>query len=164
MRLLQTASVAAVVTAVVLACPVQAAAGESRPFGAVLDGHANPVPDPGDPCLLANTEAGTGRAVHMGAIVWASAETVNFCTNPEGADIQGQFVMTAANGDQVFIDYVTLAHPDFNAGVITFSGTWTITGGTGRFADATGDGTLSGEGSLLPPFDVIASFVGSISY
>ncbi len=50
------------------------------------------------------------------------------------------------------------------AGTITFSGQWEITAGTGRFAGATGEGTLSGEGSLVPPFGVIASFVGNISY
>lgn len=152
-----------VLAALVLACSVSAAAEASRPFGATLEGHANPVPT-SDPCVLTNTEGGTGRAVHMGAIAWASSETVNFCSNPDGADVQGSFIMTAANGDQLFGQYTTLAHPDVVTGVITFSGQWTITGGTGRFEHATGDGTLTGEGSLAPPFGVMASFVGTVSY
>jgi hypothetical protein len=152
-----------VLTAMVLAFSVSAAADSARPFGATLEGYANPVPT-SDPCVLTNTEGGTGKAVHMGAIAWASSETVNFCTDPEGAEVQGSFVMTAANGDQLHGEYTTLAHPDFTSGVITFSGQWTIVGGTGRFENATGGGTLTGEGSLAPPFAVMASFVGKVSY
>ncbi len=164
MRLRPAAGAAGgILAAVVVAGSMGLAAAESRPFGATLEGHANPVPT-SDPCVLTNTEAGTGKAVHMGAIAWASSETVNFCTNPEGADVTGEFVMTAANGDQIRGHYTTLAHPDFQAGVITFSGEWEITGGTGRFEQASGQGTLTGEGSLAPPFGVMASFVGNISY
>lgn len=71
---------------------------------------------------------------------------------------------TAADGDELTGRYVTLATPDFIAGVITFAGTWEITGGTGRFAGAPGAGTLSGEGSLAPPFGVSATFEGTITY
>jgi hypothetical protein len=154
---------AGVVAAVAVVCAVEVAAAGSRPFSAALEGRANPVPT-SDPCVLTNTEGGTGQAVHMGAIAWASSETVNFCSNPDGAEVQGEFILTAANGDEVFGRYETLAHPDFGAGVITFSGHWEITGGSGRFEHATGEGTLSGEGSLTPPFGVVANFVGAISY
>jgi hypothetical protein len=152
-----------ILTGLVLTTPASLVA-ESRPFGASLEGNAAPVPDPNNPCLLTNTESGKGRAVHMGVITWASAETVNFCSNPAGAEVQGEFVMRAADGDELVGTYVTLAHPDFVTGVITFSGEWKIVGGTGRFAQATGTGTLTGEGSLLPPFGVIASFVGTVSF
>lgn len=157
---------------VMVACVLSVAAvgGQGRlsasgsvPFSATLTGHANPTPT-ADPCVLSNTEGGSGTAVHMGAIAWASSETVNFCSNPDGADVTGQFTFTAANGDELTGTYVTLAHPDFAAGIITFSGEWTITGGTGRFAGASGSGTLSGEGSLAPPFEVSATFLGRISY
>ena len=39
-----------------------------------------------------------------------------------------------------------------------------ITGGTGRFANAGGAGTLSVTGSLLPPFDVAGRFTGTVSW
>ena len=158
------ASMIVLLSALAVTQPASLRAEQVRPFGAILEGHAHPDPSETDPCLLTNTEEGTGHAVHMGAIEWASAETVNFCTNPAGADVEGEFVMTAANGDEVYGRYVTLAHLDPVMGVITFSGEWKIVNGTGRFAHATGQGTLTGEGSLVPPFPVIASFVGTISF
>jgi hypothetical protein len=154
---------AGALAAFVVAAPGHVSAFPAVPFSATLVGHANPVAT-ADPCVLSNTEGGSGTAVHMGAIAWASSETVNFCTNPNGADVVGEFVFTAANGDHLTGTYVALAHPDFAAGQITFSGTWTASGGTGRFAGASGEGTLSGQGSLAPPFDVSATFVGAIAY
>jgi len=100
----------------------------------------------------------------MGAIAWAGAQTLNLCTNPEGADDHGEFVMTAANGDEVFGSYVTLVRFDFEAGVFTFTGRWRISGGTGRFSHAIGEGTVSGEGSVAPPSKVTARLAGTISY
>lgn len=163
LRRISAAAVAGILAAFVVAGPVHLSASRSVPFSATVVGHANPLPTL-DPCVLSNTEGGSGTAVHMGAIAWASSETVNFCTNPEGADVTGEFIFTAANGDQLTGTYVTLAHPDPAAGQITFSGTWQLTGGTGRFAGAFGEGTLSGQGSLAPPFEVSATFVGTISY
>ena len=162
MNVRRSAAMAVAVAAILVSGPAGLAASGDRPFRATVTGHANPTPT-ADPCVLTNDESGTGTAVHMGSMSWTSSETVNFCSNPAGADVAGEFVMTAANGDQVKGRYVTLAHPDFGAGVITFSGTFEITGGTGRFAGASGEGELSGQGSLLEPFDVFASFTGSIS-
>jgi hypothetical protein len=56
-------------------------------------------------------------------------------------------VLTAANGDQVWVSYVatltdTASPPqgtDYDE-----SGNYTITGGTGRFAGASGSGTIVG--------------------
>ena len=163
-RLASLVSMIVLLSALAVTQPASLKAEEVRPFGAILEGNALPEQDPDDRCLLKNTEHGTGRAVHMGAITWASAETVNFCTNPAGAEVDGEFVMVAANGDEVYGRYETLAHPNPDTGVITFSGEWRILSGTGRFADATGQGTLTGEGALAPPFGVIASFVGTISF
>lgn len=155
--------VAGMLAAFVVTGSVGVSASGTVPFSATLIGHANPAPT-ADPCVLNNTEGGSGTAVHMGAVAWASAETVNFCTNQAGADVAGEFVFTAANGDQLAGRYVTLAHPDVAAGQITFNGTWKVTVGTGRFAGAVGEGTLSGQGSLAPPFDVSATFIGAIAY
>ena len=163
LRRISTAAAAVLVAAFVVGATGGLSASRRVPFSATVVGHANPTPT-ADPCVFNNTEGGSGTAVHMGAIAWASAETVNFCTNSQGADVAGEFVFTAANGDQLTGTYVTLAHPDFAAGEITFSGEWTVTAGTGRFAAASGEGTLSGQGSLAPPFDVSATFVGAIAY
>lgn len=51
-------------------------------------------------------------------------------------------------------------------GGITFSGSYTITGGTGRFAGATGSGVVAGSSLLVGPNNGIGSFSlsGGISY
>jgi hypothetical protein len=141
------------------------AAAERRPFGATVKGESNAAPT-SDPCLLAITESGTGMAVHMGKIAWAATETLNVCSNPEGADAQAQFVITAANGDAVFGSYVSVVLLDPAAGVLTFTGRWRVAGGTGRFQDAIGKGTLSGEGRLTASTHarLTANFAGTISY
>jgi hypothetical protein len=148
---------------VVLAGGLVRADSASRPFMANIDGNANPVPT-SDPCVLLNTETGSGTATHIGKFVITNTESVNFCTNPEGGDINGQFTITAANGDQIFGTYYTVGHFDFQAGQITALGEYQIIGGTGRFTGATGSGQISAVGDLAPPFAVIANLSGQIGY
>jgi hypothetical protein len=50
----------------------------------------------------------------------------------------GSSVFTAANGDNVFTDIIGLGTPTENADVHSVVEVHTITGGTGRFAGATG--------------------------
>ena len=139
------------------------AAAHLRPFAVTLDGNASPVFQPGG-CTIINDEQGTGNALLMGTIAWHSHEVVNVCSNPDGADVVGEFVLTAANGDQVSGTYQTLAHLDFGAGQVRALGAFQITGGTGRFAGASGDGVISAVGSLLPPFEVLGAMAGAIAY
>jgi hypothetical protein len=140
-----------------------AATAELRPLSVKLDGHANPVFQP-DGCTIINDEQGTGHSRHMGAIAWQSHEVVDVCANPEGADVIGEFVLTAADGDRVTGTYQTLAQLDFGAGEVRALGTFQITGGTGRFADASGQGMISAVGSLAPPFGVLGQMSGVIAY
>lgn len=135
----------------------------SRPFSATLDGFAGPMPT-ADPCILANTEHGTGNARHMGAITWQSNETVNLCSNPAGGDVVGELTVTAANGDALHFSYTTLAHLDFVTNQVNAAGNWQITSGTGGFAGASGQGVITANGSLLPPFEVIGRMSGVIAY
>ena len=60
--------------------------------------------------------------------------------------------------------YQTVAHLDFGTNQVLAAGLYSITGGTGRFAGASGEGVLTAEGSLLPPFEVIGRFSGTIAY
>lgn len=146
------------------AARIQAAeGGTARPFAALIEGHANPVPT-ADPCVLFNTEFAQVRASHLGKATWESTETANFCTNPEGVDVVGEFTLTAANGDKVFGTYTTLLHPNFDAQTLSASGQYVITGGTGRFEHASGGGLIVATGSLAPPFGVTGAMNGTISY
>ena len=134
---------------------------ESRPFRMSAQGHANPVPT--GPCTLSNSESGTGHALHLGALTWLSNEVVDRCAEG-GPQVNAHFVLTAANGDQVFGRLRTVARFDDAAGQVTFAGLWDIDGGTGRFQDATGHGQVTGWGSLAAPYEVSAEFTGEINY
>lgn len=134
-----------------------------RPFEVSIVGNANPVPDPEDPCVLLNTETAVIHGTHLGRGTWDSFETVNFCTNEDGGgDVEGEFTLTAANGDQIFGTYTTVVF--VVGGSIEASGTYEIVGGTGRFEDASGSGTIDATGDFGPPFGVVGSMSGQISY
>ena len=132
----------------------------SRPFNVVIDGNANPVFT--GPCTIENTETGTGHATHMGTITWQSTEHVDAC----GPDtiVHAQFVITATKGGQVTGTYTTIAELDFQASEVRAAGLFTITGGTGRFATASGKGVITAEGSLSPPFGVLGGLAGTIDF
>jgi hypothetical protein len=138
----------------------------TTPFHAEMDGNANIVgPDPEDPfCSLVNEPTATGVATHLGAISFAAYETVNVCVQP--AVVNSVFTLTAANGDILdgeLTDVVILFNPD---GTVIAEGPYRFTGGTGRFAEATGEGTwvVTFGGSLGndAPAHVTAS--GTITY
>jgi hypothetical protein len=134
---------------------------ESLPFRMTTQGQANPVQV--DICTITNSETGTGRSLHLGTMTWVSNEVVNLCADG-GPEVRAEFVLTAANGDQLFGSLRTVANFDFVTARVTFAGLWNIHGGTGRFQEAEGEGHLSGWGNLQPPFDVTAEFLGEIRY
>jgi hypothetical protein len=138
-----------------------AANPERRPLSVTLDGNAFPEFQP-DGCTIINNEHGTGQSLHLGAISWQSHEVVDICSNPEGGEVIGEFVLTAADGDQVSGTYQTLAR--FSPGQVRALGAFQITGGTGRFAAASGQGIISAVGSLAPPFGVLGQMSGVIGY
>ena len=114
--------------AMTLACAVPAAwAKDQVPFQGSADGAiANASPDPGGVVLTVLAE---GNATHLGR--FSREETVLF--NPVTGTLTGLVVYTAASGGQLFGTVV--------GGFISptaATGTYTFTGGTGRFANATG--------------------------
>ena len=136
------------------------ASSQSRPFKVVIDGNAGPVFT--GPCTIENTETGTGHATHMGTITWQSTESVDAC-GPD-AIVHAAFVITAATGETVTGTYSTIAHLDFAASEVRAAGLFRITGGTGRFAAASGRGVITAEGSLVPPFGVLGDLTGTIDF
>jgi len=82
--------------------------------------------------VLSVTLVGTGTATHLGAFTVASAFQFDVRTLAG----HGSQTFTAANGDRLSAD-VTGQGAIAN-GVVTIVETAVITGGTGRFADATG--------------------------
>jgi hypothetical protein len=73
-------------------------------------------------------------------------------------------ILTAANGDSLTLVSHDLACPIPNMnGWYHGVGHWEITGGTGRFRNATGQGTVDGNAQIVPggPFEM--KFIGTIS-
>jgi hypothetical protein len=78
--------------------------------------------------------SGSGKATHLGCFTLAYEIEVDLLTH----ETFGSSVFTAANGDSVFTDIIGLGTPTENPDVRTVVEVHTITGGTGRFAGATG--------------------------
>lgn len=163
MRSLQSYCVpAALIPALLLSMSVAAGDSRSRPFTAILDGRANPVFVDG--CTIDNTEGGTGHATHMGRITWSTTETVDSCTTPDVALVEGRFKLVDGNGDELTGTYRTVAKLDFVTSEVMAAGLYWISGGTGPFANASGSGVISADGSLLAPFDVIGQLTGTVGF
>jgi hypothetical protein len=82
---------------------------------------------------------GTGNATHLGN--YAAIFDFRIDLRPPATPAVGSFSLTAANGDSIFGDLVGRA--SFANGVATVVETATITGGTGRFTEATGSFTVA---------------------
>ncbi len=134
-----------------------AKAGHQVPFRGTLDGVVTRgIPGPsGAPVLV----VGTGHAAHLGRFTFSFPHLVNTTTRTA----TGTYTFTAANGDTLTADVTGQATPVGTNGVLLHIVEHaTITGGTGRFADATGSFTIERD------YDTVAgtttgSFYGTIS-
>jgi hypothetical protein len=122
----------AVVAVLGLAGP--AAAGEQVPFHGKLEGDVTRTPAP--PVVLVEVEA-AGNATHLGRF----SLDIPHLVDPATRTAAGVYEFTAANGDAVYAEFTGEASPTDVPGVLYIRETATITGGTGRFADATGSFT-----------------------
>jgi hypothetical protein len=98
----------------------------------------------------------TGNATQLGLFTLASDFTVNETT----ATGSGTAVWTARNGDQILTSETGAAVVTFP--IVTVSETYTMTGGTGRFAGATGTFTVERTINLLTHI-TSGSFTGTIN-
>jgi hypothetical protein len=119
-----------VLTLLVLAGPV--AAGDQVPFKGRLDGIVTITPLA--PPFVSVLIEGTGNATQLGHFEVSIPHLVDRSTSIA----VGSYEFTAANGDTLTADFVGHAVPSGVPGVLYIVETATITGGTGRFADATG--------------------------
>ena len=91
---------------------------------------------PLEPPFGAVDGSGTGTATHLGQFTVAFPHTVNFGTRTG----VGTYTFTAANGDSVTAAFTGQATPA--GSLLNLLENATITGGTGRFAGATGAFTV----------------------
>jgi hypothetical protein len=112
---------------------------------------------PLDPPLASVLIQATGNATQLGSFTVQVPHLVNQATRIG----QGSYVFTAANGDMLtaeFTGQATLIGP----GVLTTHETAVITGGTGRFAGASGS-FIADRTFHVATGETVGSFVGWVS-
>ena len=120
---------AAILAAFSLSAPALAAGKQElflgRSRGAVTTIETNAV------AQIAHTRvAAQGHATHLGRFTATAVVDVDLVTG----NAQGPWTLTAANGDQLFLTMAAVPGRAENQGI----GSFQVTGGTGRFAGATG--------------------------
>jgi len=144
--------------------PVVPFAGSALTYDAPMDFDTSACTLPG--AMWAYHSEGPGTFRHLGE-VWLEVDHCSKLTSPTaGAFGGGRMVITAANGDQLFLSEegtfeLVMGSSGPVASVISL--TWHATGGTGRFVDADGAGTAAGLSDLLAG-TVQATFTGEIAY
>src|SRR5262249_38418857 len=97
-----------------------------------------------------------------GKATWANGECVDVASVPGTFVVAGSVTLTSAPGDELVVSYSVTTPPPDASGSIHPRGTYTITGGTGRFDGATGRGFVVDEGNVVPGTVQTAIFVGTI--
>ena len=105
---------------------------------------------------------GTGHASHLGRFTFSAPHTVDPLTRTAA----GTYTLTAANGDTLTATFTGRAKPITGTTTLVIVETATITGGTGRFAGATGTFTVTREydtaaGTTTGAFDGTISSPGA---
>ena len=141
---------AAVALVASLTVPVAAVSASSvtRPMSGSCVTAPVLVPPSSPGALFGVTITGTCRFTHLGRTDMAARQDV--FAGPGGLSLAGHAVYTAANGDLLETSYSGPVQQTGPASV-SFSGTETIVGGTGRFAGATGSVRYAGEAVTAPP-------------
>jgi len=92
---------------------------------------------------------GSGNASKLGNSTNYSAITIVGPASCEGGfAVHGVETLTAADGEQLIWTVDDEACPTATTGIYQISGAFTIVGGTGRFAGATGGGTIDCLGNF----------------
>ena len=127
---------------------LSSAATPERPFAGSCTFVSTVLPPaPGQPPNVVRIQQDeVCHLTHLGLTTAITEEILTFTAT--GATVVVTATYTAANGDQLFTIFNGTAGPPDQNGVVQFSGTETVTGGTGRFADASG--SFSVVGSVTP--------------
>ena len=97
---------------------------------------------------LVGVTTGSGHASHMGATTGIATDCATLTPASTFSFANGKLTLTAANGDEVRVDYSGSLSATATPPIYAVTGTYRITGGTGRFSNANGTGTLQGIENL----------------
>ena len=138
MRKILTLTVAAVL--LLMSIPAASAKSDARPIKGVMSGELLFIGDADcdNPWKLRTASAATGNISHLGR----TEMNAGHCTPTGPLAEGGEMTLTAANGDQVFIEYEGLAAPLNEDGIIIVDVDFVVVGGDGRFDGAHGHGDM----------------------
>jgi len=138
----RAAAISFVLALTLLPLASPAAAKTQIPFKATLQAHENGIFNPGPPVTIAVTAQGSGNATHLG--LFSYSYTVLIYLNPDFSGIGTTYYdFVAANGDHLYSTGQGVGTPA--PGLVLTNHVveqHIITGGTGRFAGASGQFTV----------------------
>jgi hypothetical protein len=137
--------------------PARSAANVALPFKGTLETMQQSVVPLGPATILSHAE-GTGTATQLGRYTIVSDAIIDLQTLA-GTE---QVTLTAANGDMLFVTVTAQATPNADGVSLDVVENETITGGTGRFAGASGSYTVNCLANLVTGVS-IGSFDGTIT-
>jgi hypothetical protein len=111
------------------------------------------------PPVLRQVDVGTCQLSHLGRAAMYLAQDIHFAM---GTQVSVEFTFTAPNGDVLRATNVGTSAPSGPG--VRFQGTTTFVGGTGRFANATGEARLDGTANFLTNTATLAVVDGWIAY
>jgi hypothetical protein len=117
---------------------------------------------PNCPSKFGGTTTGTGKSTHLGKISFTASD----CVTPmeDHFTFKGKLTITAANGDKITGDYSGSFIPLNTPPIYSLSDAkFEITGGTGRFSNASGSADLQGSQNIQTGKGKIEAD-GTISY
>jgi len=147
----------------VSALTLPAAAGEQRPFHGRFTGGGIAVDQRCGPAALTLGFAVTGEMTHLGRLSGSGTNCTEFTLATQAVPIyDGIVTLEAADGSTLRTAYEG-GQGAPTAGIATFAHNHVIVGGTGRFAGASGELSVTGVFDLVN-FTVSGTVSGWISY
>jgi hypothetical protein len=107
------------------------------------------------------TITATGNYEHLGKTTVLGKASMTGASECGGFTATEQETFTAANGDQIFATAIDVACPTSNPNVIHVTASSTITGGTGRFAHASGSFTTQVSATAASPTATTGTISGT---
>jgi hypothetical protein len=130
--------------AIFLSATTPALARDQVPFNGTVSGYVE-TQEPVDECSVHAHVINFGNANQLGAFTGTAEFYPNFCEDPPNIAYTGTFDWFAANGDEISGTFDGYLSPTETPGVYDNHENADVTGGTGRFANATGTFYLRGQ-------------------